>query len=91
MKITTNNIPRDLLYSSDVPDEVLDSEFDWLDDRRDTDGFIHYRNTWYHISQFIVNRDENLNYHGAFSESYFSGVLIRLVDHDQVIMAGYSC
>jgi hypothetical protein len=94
LKITTNNQPRKWLCRSDVPDEILADEFDWLDQDNDY-GFIRYRGTWYHVSQFMrfgypqTGITEH-GYHACLSESMSTGLMIKLVDDDQVVIASYS-
>ena len=79
-KIITNHNWRFLKYSNEVPQSILD-EYDWLDDDDKTDGWIHYRKRWYHISDFMRVDSHNpfFNmYHGYMSDSFFSGVLVKL-------------
>lgn len=75
MNITTNNQWRDFLYRYEVPDEVLKSEFDWLDED-DHDGFFRYRGVWYHLSMFMRTAIEG--WQGIHNDSAFSGVLIEV-------------
>ena len=87
-KIITNNHERSFLYRSDVPADILESQFDYLD--ADTfDGFIQYRGHWYHTSCFMrfgypFNQmplwTHEQGWHGYSSDSFFSGVLIKLSD-----------
>ena len=78
-RIITNNHWRQLKYRDEVPQDILDSEFDYQDPDDVTDGFIHYRGTWYHLDQFM--RLENTpGWDGAHGDSYFSAVLIKLSD-----------
>lgn len=88
--IITNHHWREFVYRFDVPVDVLESKFDWMkvtdpdtgveswpeDDY--VDGFLCYHGIWYHLSDF-GQTDEN-GYHGCHSDSFFSGVLIRLSD-----------
>ena len=86
MNIITNNHERQFKYGYEVPQSVLDSDFDYLDSDEQTDGFIHYRGIWYHTSDFMrLNNlygqpDDFADWHGYSSDSFFSGVLIRLSD-----------
>jgi hypothetical protein len=75
MNITTNNQWRDFAYRQDVPESVLNSEFDWTDS---DDGFFQYRGCWYHISMFMKTAIEE--WHGIHNDSAFSGVLIQVSD-----------
>lgn len=90
--IKTSKVARLLKYRDEVPQKVLDNEFDWLDE--DTiDGFICYKKEWFHLSQFMtLDKDSDFNkegYDGYHGDSYFSGTLIRIVDDESVIMARY--
>lgn len=49
---------------------------DWCDDNY-IDGFIYYKRTWYHVSEFVRTPDHD-EWHGYKGDSFFSGVLIRL-------------
>ena len=77
--ITTNNHARSFLYGYDVPDHVL-SDFDHLDDGENSDGFICYRKRYYHVSDFMLSPKGGPfeEWHGYLSDSYFSGVLIKM-------------
>ena len=82
MEITTNNHWREFKYSYEVPTDVIEWK-DHLDEIDRHDGWINYRGHWYHISDFlrISNAsDEMSEWHGYSSDSFFSGVLIRLSD-----------
>ena len=85
MQIITNNAERQFLYGYDVPDSIH-AEFDHLDDDSRQDGWIHYHKCWYHVSDFMVlnefygQPDDFIDWHGYSSDSFFSGVLIRISD-----------
>lgn len=88
--IKTNNQPRYLKYAHEVPEWVLTSQFDWLEDP--CDGFIRYKQEWFHLSQFMTiesGQFKDLGYHGSFGDSYFSGTLVRIIDDESVVMARY--
>ena len=81
MKIVTNRAWREFKGGWEVPASVLERWFDWLDDASEiADGFIHYKRTWYHISQFEHRAFEGelKGWHGVHCDSYSTGVLIRL-------------
>ena len=83
MNITTNNQWRDFAYRHEVPQAVLNSEFDWTDA---DDGFFKYRSAWYHLSMFMITSLEN--WHGIHSDSMFSGVLIQVSDDGEKYKIG---
>jgi hypothetical protein len=94
MNIRTNHQPREWLYRSDVPESVLDDQFDWLDPDNEY-GFICYQKTWYHVSEFMrfgypQSGVSEYGYHAYLNHSMSSGVMIKLVDDDRVIMATFS-
>mgnify|MGYP003659991995 CR=1 FL=1 len=86
IKIITNNHNRPFIYRHDVPQRVLNADLDWTSED-EYDGYIHYKGTWYHRSQFMRvgypgpmgQTDEN-GYHGYHGDSFFSGIAIRLSD-----------
>ena len=92
MKIKTNHHRRELLDSHEVPKNIIKNDFDWLDED-DTTGFIHYKKTWYHLSQFVrVEKNTNLDilgYSGIHGETYFSGIIIKLFDNDTISISSY--
>jgi hypothetical protein len=89
--IKTNNVARDLTYRSDVPAKVLADQFDHLNEDDCLDGFVKYRGRWYHTSDFMrIGKDnaELKDWHGYASDSYFSGVVIRLSSDGETCVLG---
>lgn len=86
MSITTNNQWRNFLYRDEVPAKILADDFAWCDS---DDGFLKYRGRYYHLEEFM--RSEHfVGWHGYNSDSFFSGVLIRLSrDGEQYQIATY--
>ncbi len=84
LTIITNHNHRCFLYGHEVPEAIMADQFDHLDEGEQHDGFIHYRNYWYHVSDFmrIANHPDSefSSWHGYASDSFFSGVLIRLTN-----------
>ena len=83
LKITTNNHERQFDCRCDVPADILSNQFDYLD--ADTfDGFLKYRGHWYHTSCFMrfgyPGTVPFQGWQGYSSDSFFSGVLIKLSD-----------
>ena len=72
-------------YRYEVPASILERWFDWLDEDSD-DGFFCYRGTWYHLSQFISANDNG--WQGYHSDSYFSGVVLRLSPDGETYIVG---
>ena len=88
--IKTNQQWRDLSYWSDVPAKVLADQFSHLSEDDNYDGFFRYLRYWYHTSDFMwIEGNEDLKgWHGYSSDSYFSGVVIKLSSDGERVMAG---
>ena len=82
MKIYTNHHERQFAYSNEVPEDVLDSQFDYQDREDGFDGFFKYRGYWYHLDGFMrcPNGMFEGKWNGYTSDSFFSGVLIAISD-----------
>lgn len=84
MKIKTDNKWKNFKYANEVPRSVLKNQFDYLDQDEAFDGFILYKKTWYHIGDFMrfgyPGKEEFRGYHGYVSDSFFSGVMIKISD-----------
>lgn len=80
MRIITNNQWHQFKYGDEVPKKILESDYDHLTLPEEYDGFLQYRGCWYHISDFmrITYELEHTGYNGVCSESFFSGVLIKV-------------
>ena len=88
--IKTNHQWRDLTYRHDVPAKVLADQFDYQNADETLDGFFCYRGYWYHIDGFMtVNGNADLkDWDGYASDSYFSGVVIKLSSDGEQIKIG---
>lgn len=90
--VKTDHKWRDLVYRHDVPAEVLASEFDYQDAEDVLDGFFCYRGCWYHLDGFmrIENNPDLTGWDAYASDSYFSGVVIKLSkDCEQIKIGTY--
>lgn len=89
MQIITNNIPRQLIFGYELSDKEK-SDFDYLDNI-DDHNFVKYKGFIYDVSEFIstYNMDSLKDWDGYSSDSYFSGVLIKIIDSDYALMARY--
>jgi hypothetical protein len=80
--VKTNNQWRDFVYRADVPAKVLAGQFSHLDIDDSLDGFFQYRGYWYHLSDFLrleVGLAVELPaWDGYYSDSYFSGVVVKI-------------
>lgn len=88
MQIISNNSARPLLSKCELPADVQ-ADFDWASD---CEAFFQYKGAWYALSDFTRTTDSlfTLGWEGSLGDTYFSGVLIRLVDDcDSVIVGRY--
>jgi len=93
MKITTNNKPRFLISGYELPDNIKKC-FDYIDPIDfDMHDFVLYKGQYYDFNEFMrVDGYSNFKpWQGYISDGFFSGVLIKIVDEDSVIMATYIC
>ena len=87
--IKTNNQWRDLVYRHDVPAKVLADQFDYQDAEEVLDGFFHYHGEWYHLDQFMHSDNPAFgDWQGVASDSFFSGVVIKLSKDGEQIKIG---
>ena len=75
MKIITDHKWKFFKFSHEAPKHIVEEY------NNEPDGYIKYRNTWYHLGDFLrINRynapERFQNWHGYFNESAFSGILI---------------
>lgn len=97
LTIKTNNQPRRLmsLYDFSPADQVKVREhFDWMDqDELETSySFFKYRGNFYHLSEFMIlgsaAPSELCSWDGYSSDSYFSGIVIRMVNDNEDVVVG---
>lgn len=94
MQIITNNKPRPLVALADLP-EKTQADFDYVREEACwLPRFVQYKGAWYDVydSQNIdreLGFDQFKGWHGIVSDSFFSGVLFRLCDDEQVIVGRY--
>lgn len=91
MNITTNNVPRDLLDALELSPEDR-AAFDYLpwdaiDAGRDSATFVRYRGRLYDLGEFMRS-DAFQPWDGFASDSYFSGIVVRFVDHGERCIVG---
>ena len=94
MDIITNNHQRQMACLAELPDNVR-ADFDYVAKDGDyTARFVQYKGAWYDVydSQNITRElgfDQFKGWDGIVSETFFSGVLFRLVGDDEVIVGRY--
>jgi len=101
MKITTNNVPRDVLNAWDLTDKEL-KEFDYLDKFGNTGKashtFFRYKGEVYDLGDFMIweslpnpfTQDDN-KWEAYMSDTFFSGIVIRYVDDYEAVIVGRYC
>jgi hypothetical protein len=94
VNIITNNKPRAMHAVADLPPKVQ-ADFSYImDDDRYSPRLVQYKGHWYDVydSQSITRElgfDQFKGWDGIVSETFFSGVLFRLVGDDEVIVGRY--
>jgi hypothetical protein len=89
--ILTNNRPRDLLSWHDLTAKER-ARFDWLETetQQDCATFFRYRGWTYCTDEFMTtDRDQFPGWHGYGCDSFFSGVLVRILPDEQIIAGRY--
>lgn len=93
MKIITNNKPRFLVYGYELTDKQK-ADFDYLDDV-DSENFVRYQGMIIHIGEFMRLSDDceegKAGWHGVYDLNAFCGVLVKLLNNDQVIVGKVIC
>jgi hypothetical protein len=91
--VYTDHKWKQFKYRYEVPERVLQREFDWLDEEEGWDQFFKYRDWWYHISEFErIDRYAPAwlrKWDGYKPDSFFSGVVIKISDDMEEYMVGY--
>lgn len=91
--IVTNSVPRPIVCAFELTQKER-TKFDYLDwkaidEGRDSASFVRYKGHLYDLGEFMRCSSFE-GWHGAAGDSYFSGVLIRLLsDGESVVLATY--
>lgn len=97
LTIKTNNQPRELksIYDFDSADQHrIRSDFDWMnqDELETSYSFFKYRGHIYHLSEFMhlgsAAPSDLRSWDGYSSDSYFSGVVVRMVEDNEAVIVG---
>lgn len=90
-KVTTNNVPRDVIDACYLNEDER-AEFDYIDwdaidEGSDSASFVRFKGTLYDLAEFEVwsNPESPLNvggWHAFRSDTFFSGLLVRYVEED---------
>jgi len=94
LSIKTNNQPRPLFPPCELSateQQKLRQQFDWMsDDEFHSDfSFFKYRGDYYNLADFmrvdVANGSPFVGWHGYSSDTYFSGVVVKLCGNDVVV------
>ena len=84
LTIKTNNIPREtyqIFQLDEKEQQQVRKQFDYYNEEKlQEQNFFKYKNHWYCLSDFLrlENSDTFKGWEGYSSDSYFSGVLIKI-------------
>ena len=93
--IKTNNVPREMLMLFQLDEkeqQLIKKQFDYFSEEElEEQYFFNYKGYWYCLSDFlrVENSDTFKGWDGYSSDSYFSGVLIKVKDDWDVICGRY--
>ena len=97
--IRTNNVPRDVIEAYELTEKER-QEFDYLDWKaidagEDGASFFRFKRQLYNLGEFILpsqyeDKEQSpfKGWDGMQSDSYFSGVLVRIVDDGERVVVG---
>lgn len=84
MKIISDKKWHNFLYGYEVPKKIINSFFDYLSaDEIDSGSFLKYKDRYYYMGEFQTTSGLSTdafmkNWDGYASDSFFSGVLIKI-------------
>ena len=83
IEVITNNIPRLLEDGFNLSAEEI-KEFDYVEDIAEL-VVVRYKGELYDIGEFMRPPEElsSLGWHGYSPDTYFSGVVVKLLEEDQ--------
>lgn len=87
MQVTTNNVPRALINGFELSEKEREG-FDYkTSEEIDVSYFFRYKGMAYDVGEF-VKTNHFPNWSAYSSDSYFSGIVIRLSDDDETVIVG---
>ena len=93
MQITTNHQARELISAFELPTanyKEVRKEFEWMDDSEfESAMFFTYKGQIYCLADFM-RLDSYIpgNWQGVMNDTYFSGILVKIVDSCQSVVVG---
>jgi hypothetical protein len=98
LTIITNNVPRNLTDDYELSPEER-KEFDYLNwDKieagEDSATFFRYKGQLYDLGEFETTRlmpefSPIRKWHGYHSDSFFSGIVVRYANEDQIVVGRF--
>lgn len=93
MRIITNNVPRKLHLLAALPPRVC-KDFGYVSVTDDTPRMVLYKGVWYDVldsqTPHGLPADSPLHqWDGFISDSFFSGVVFKFADDDNIICGGF--
>lgn len=94
LTIITNNVPRPLFCLHELPPKAQ-KEFDYVRERGDySPRFVQYKGEWYDVGDAIAvsilsDPGPFADWHSCTPDTFFSGVLFKIVDDERVIVGRY--
>lgn len=94
IQIITNNVNRELIYAHDLTKQdikTLGFDAEELAEAIDCgDNFFRYRGHVYNLNEFvrIENNSELKEWQGYASDTFFSGVLVKLSECGEAVTVG---
>ena len=93
MQIITNSKPRPMLALYELPPQAA-KDFDYVKEDDGSYRFVKYKGAWYDVYDMqVISREQGFSqfsgWHGIASDTYFSGVLVRFVNDNDVIVGRY--
>ena len=92
LTIKTNNVPRKLRYGYEMPAKFR-ADFDYIaPEDFEFHDFVEYKGQWYDFAESLAvpaNTEEFKGWHSYMPDSFFSGLIFKLVDTETVIVGQY--
>lgn len=88
--IITNNKPRFIIYGFELTQKEKE-EFDYYtNEELDDQTFFRYKGNIYCMDEFmrIENNPSLKGWDGYCSDSYFSGILVKIVENEETVIVG---
>lgn len=92
MEVITNNVPRPVLYWDDLTPKEQ-AEFDYVGNDPYNYSFFRFKGWVYDLGEFMripdgVQYDSWRDWHGYQSDTFFSGVLVKVNYREETVIVG---